>query len=125
MKKTSATGKIAGSLSLAAAGVAAIAAGYYFYGKGGKGHRKEAGNWTKEAKMEILQKIKQMKDVTEAAYQKALNEVLSKYKLVKNIDPAELQNFGKELKAHWEEISKEAAKLTNKGRDKKSAAVTP
>lgn len=114
-KKTSSAGKVAGAVGLAAAGVAAVATGYYFYGKGGKGHRKEVSAWSKKAKLEMLEKIKQMKDVTETAYQNAVGEVVAKYKLVKNIDPKELQTFGQELKAHWTQISKEATKLSNKG----------
>ena len=118
-KKTSNAGKVAGVLGLLAGAAVAIAAGYYFYGKGGRQHRKEAAAWTKKAKLEILEKIKQMKDVSQEAYDKVVEGVLAKYKLIKNIDLKELQNFGDELKAHWAEISKEAAKLGNKGRAKK------
>jgi TRAP-type mannitol/chloroaromatic compound transport system substrate-binding protein len=122
MKNTSISGKVAGGVIGAAAGVAAIAAGYYFYAKGGKTHRKQASVWIKKAKMEMLKKIKPMKVVSQAAYDKAAAEILEKYKLIKNIEPKELQKFGQELKAHWEEISKEAAKLTSKRQAKKSEA---
>ena len=122
MKKTSNAGKVAGVVSLAAGVVAAVATGYYFYGNGGKGHRKEVSDWGKKAKMDMLEKIKQMKAVTKEAYDKALAEVLAKYKQVKNIDPKQLQTFGQELKAHWVEISKQAVKLSNKGQIKKTAA---
>lgn len=121
VKKTSNAEKMAGAVGLAAAGVAAVATGYYFYGKGGKAHRKEASAWTKKAKLEMLQRIKQMKVVSGAAYHKAASEVLAKYKQVKNIDPKELQTFGKELKAHWEKISKDASKLSAKTLVKKPA----
>jgi hypothetical protein len=78
MEKTSAAVKVAGALGLAT-GAATVVAGYYFFGKNGKEHRKQAGNWTKNAKMEMLEKIKQMKDVSQDAYNEALDEVLSKY----------------------------------------------
>ena len=117
-------GKIAGRVIGAAAGVAAVAAGVYFYGKHGKKHREQTAAWTKKAKMEMLEKIKQMKTVTQEAYQKAADEIMAKYKLVKNIDPKELQKFVQELKAHWEEISKEAAKLGGTVRAKKPEAKT-
>jgi hypothetical protein len=118
MVKTSIAGKVArGALGLAA-GAAAVAAGYYFFGKDGKEHRKEAGNWTKKAKMEMLEKIKQMKDVSKDAYQGALEDVLKKYQELKGVDPKELKKFGQELMAHWEKISKDAAKLINKSSDK-------
>jgi hypothetical protein len=120
-KKTSNAGKVAGAVGLAAAAVAAAATGYYFYGKGGKAHRKEAGEWTKKAKTEVLGKIKQMKDVTQETYNKVVEDVLAKYKKIKSIDLKELQIFGQELKAHWEQISKEAAILSGKGHAKKSS----
>lgn len=120
-KKTSTAEKIDRNLGLAAGVFAALAAGYYFYGKGGKQHRKQASVWSKKAKKEMLQKIKQMKTVTKTAYHTAAGEVLAKYKLAKSIDPKELLSFGQELKAHWAEISKEAAKLTVKGHAKKSS----
>ena len=115
-------GKIAGRVMGAAAGVAAVAAGIYFYGKHGKKHREQIAAWTKKAKLEMLEKIKQMKTVTQEAYNKAADEILEKYKLVKNIDPKELQKFVRELKAHWEAISKEAAKLGGTVRAKKLEA---
>ncbi len=122
MKKTSGAGKVAGVLGLAAGVVAAAAAGYYFYGKGGKAHRKQASAWSKSAKLEMLKKIKRMKSVSKAAYHKASDEVMAKYKQVKNIDPKELQLFGRELKAHWAKISKDALKLANKNIIKKPEA---
>ena len=36
-----------------------------------------------------------MKEVTKTAYDKAVAEILEKYKQVKNIDPKQLQNFGR------------------------------
>lgn len=64
--------------------------------------------------MEMFEKIKQMKEVSKDAYQGALDDVLEKYKELKGVDPKELKKFGQELMAHWEKISKDAAKLTDK-----------
>lgn len=119
MEKTSSAVKAAGVLGLAT-GAATVAAGYYFFGKSGKEHRKEAGNWAKKAKVEMLEKIKQMKDVSKDAYQGALEDVLAKYQEIKGIDPKELKKFGQELMAHWDKISKDAAKLGSKDHAKKS-----
>jgi len=116
MKKKSSAGKIAAGLGLAA--VAAVAAGYYFSGKEGKKHLKQLSGWSKKAKGEMLQKITKMKAVSEQTYNKAAQEVLTKYKQAKNIDPKELQAFGRELKGHWKKIAKEAGRLGAK----KSAA---
>jgi hypothetical protein len=118
MEKTSAAVKVAGALGLAT-GAATVAAGYYFFGKNGKEHRKQAGNWSKKAKMEMLEKIREMKDVSQDAYKEALDEVLEKYKRLDGIDLKELKSFGQELMAHWEKISKDAAKLGSKVQAKK------
>lgn len=123
MTKKSSAGRIAGGLGLAAvaAAVAAVAAGYYFSGKEGKKHLKELSGWSKKAKGEMLQKIKKMKAVSKRAYDEAAQEVLAKYKQAKNIDPKELQAFGRELKNHWKKIAKEISKLGAKKQAKKTA----
>lgn len=111
--KRSSAIKIAEGLGIAAlaAGAAAAAAGIYFSGKEGKKRLKQLSGWSKKAKIEMLQKIKKMKTVSKQAYDQAAKEVLAKYKQAKNIDPKELQAFGRELKSHWNKISKEVSKL--------------
>jgi hypothetical protein len=113
MNKKSSSSKIAGGLGLAAlaAGVAAIAAKNYFGGKEGKKRLKKLSGWSEKAKAEMLIKIKNMKAVSKQAYDQAATEVLAKYKQAKNIDPKELEAFGKELKGHWEKITKDISKL--------------
>lgn len=113
MNKKSSANKLAQGLGLAAltAGAAAVAAGYYFSGKEGKKHLKQLSGWNKKAKADMLQKIKNMRTVSKQAYDAAAKEVLAKYKQAKNIDPKELQAFGRELKGHWEKIAKEVSKL--------------
>ncbi len=122
MAKQSPVRKIATGVGLAA--LAAAAAGtYYFYGAGGEKHRKAAKAWAKRAKSEMMKKIKGMKSVSKQAYSQAVKEVMDKYKQVKNIDPSELAALGKELSGHWENISKDLAKLGSKAKTtvKKSA----
>jgi uncharacterized protein HemX len=116
MNKKSSTGKIAVGLGLAAvaAAAAAVAAGYYFSGEQGKKHRKEFADWSGKAKADMLIKIKKMGAFSKQAYNEAAEEVLAKYKQAKNIDPKELQAFGRELKGHWEKIAKEVSKLGTK-----------
>ena len=124
MSKKSTSKKIAGGLGLAAlaAGAAAVAAGYYFTGKEGKKNLKKLSGWSKKANAEMLVKIKQMKAVSKQTYDHAAKEVLAKYKQAKNIDPKELEAFGRELKRHWEKISKEVTKLGAKKKTAKKAS---
>jgi len=113
MAKKSSGAKVAEGLGIAAlaAGAAAVAAGYYFSGKEGKKHRKQVSAWSKQAKMEMVKKLKEMRTVSKQAYNKAAAEVLAKYKQAKNVDPEELMAFGQEIKGHWDKISKEVSKL--------------
>ena len=110
MAKKSAAGKIAGGLAVAAL-AASAAATYYFAGPGGKKHRKQVSAFSKKAKGEMLNKIKQMKTVSAVAYSQAAKEVLAKYKQAKHIAPGELAALASELKGHWDKISKDVAKL--------------
>lgn len=97
---------------MAAAGIAALAAAaagaYYFYhGKEGPKHRKQLKSWAVKAKGEMMERMEKMKDFSQVAYNKAVDEVMDKYKRVKNIDPKELADLGMELKGHWDRISKQ------------------
>jgi hypothetical protein len=123
MTKKSSGVKIAEGLGVAAlaAGVAAVAAGYYFSGKEGKKHRKQVSAWSKQAKMEMVKRLKEMRTVSKQAYNKAAGEVLAKYKQAKNVDPEELMAFGQEIKGHWDKISKEVKKLGAKKAPAKKA----
>jgi hypothetical protein len=120
-KNTSAAGKVAAGLGVAALAAGAAAA-YYFSGPTGKKHRRDISSWTKKAKTEMVAKIKQMNHVSKAAYEQAAKEILAKYKQAKNIDPAELVALGRELKGHWDKISREVAKLGAKSRKAGAAA---
>jgi len=125
-KKTSGVGKAAAGLGLAAL-AAGAAATYFFSGSEGKKHQQQAQALGKKAKTEMLHRIKQMKSVSKKTYDQAAKEVLAKYKQVKNIDPGELTALGKELKGHWDSISKtldKAAKAGLKAMPKKSPSKT-
>ena len=93
-----------------AAGAAAIAGAYYFYGKEGAKHRKNLKSWTVKAQGEIMEKMEGMQEVTRKKYDAVVTQVLSQYKTMKNVDAAELQALARELKGHWEAISKTLSK---------------
>ena len=103
------------SLSTAAkagigAGIAALAAAaagaYYFYGsKHAAKNRKAMKSWAVKAKGEVMEKLENLKDVSEKSYHKAVNDVVAKYKKLKNIDPKELAALTAELRNSWARIS--------------------
>lgn len=99
----------------AAVGLAALAAAaagaYYFYGsKNAAKHRKQMKSWTVKAKAEVMEKMEQMNNLSQGAYEKAVAEVTNKYKHFKNVPPKELQNLSKELKSHWKSIAAHLSK---------------
>ena len=111
--------KVAYGVGLAAL-AAATAGAYFLYGtKQGVKTRKQIKGWMLKAKGEILEKMENMQDISEEAYDKVIDEVQAKYKAVKNIDKKDLEDFGKELKAHWKDIKKEVDKKINPKKGKK------
>ncbi|HVY67383.1 MAG TPA: hypothetical protein VHA30_00585 [Patescibacteria group bacterium] len=94
-----------------AALAAAAAASYYFAGPQGKKHRAQAAAWTKQAKTDMLKKIKAMEKFSQTAYDQASREVLAKYRQAKGIKPEELKELAAELQKHWKKISGQVKKL--------------
>jgi len=113
MTKSSSVGRVAAGLGIAALAATAAAA-YYFSGTSGKKHRRQISAWAKKAKAEMVGEIKKMKVVSKSAYEKAAKEVMAKYKQAKNVKPEELAALGRELKGHWNKISKTVSALGKK-----------
>ena len=99
-----------GSGAAAGLGIAALAAAaagaYFFYGseKAGK-RRKQLKSWAVKAQGDVMEKIEQMQDVSQGAYDAAVTEVMAKYKKFKNVDPAELAAAASEMKKQWNKIA--------------------
>jgi len=111
--------KVAYGIGLAAL-AAATAGAYFLYGtKQGAKTRKQIKGWMLKAKGEVLEKLEGMKDISQEAYDKVIDEVEAKYKAVKNIDQKDIAAFGKELKSHWKDIKKEVDKKINPKKRKK------
>lgn len=108
-----------GAAALGLAALAAAAAGaYYFYGsKAATSHRNKMKAWVLKAQADVMEKMEMLQDVTKEGYEKTVNQVMDKYKKVKNIPPEELAQMAKEMKSHWSRISgqlKEAMAKTKK-----------
>lgn len=107
------------SAGVGIAALAAAAAGaYYFYGKNGSKHRKNLKSWAVKARGEVMERVEKLRDVSQATYSKAVEQVMDKYKRVKNIDPQELADLGAELKGHWDRIYTQISGPASKGRKK-------
>ena len=95
--------------------VAAAAAGaYLLYGKHAKKNRKLVKSWAIKARAEVLEKIEALKQIDKASYQKAIDDVTTRYRTIKNVSSKELAELARELKSHWNDISKEMSKKKKK-----------
>jgi len=89
-----------------AALTAAAAGAYYFYGaKHSAQHRKQMKGWMIKARGEVVERLENIKNITEENYNNAVNQVTDKYKKLNKIDPKELQALATDLRKHWKNIS--------------------
>jgi hypothetical protein len=107
-------------LAKTAAGLAALAAAagaYYFYGsKHAAKNRKTMKTWAVKARGDVMEKLEQMKNLSQQNYQEAVNEVLAKYKRLEKASPKELDLLKRELHGHWKNIAKLLPKAAAKPR---------
>lgn len=104
------------------AGVAALgAAAYLLFGPNGKKNQKALRGWTIKMKGEIIEKLEQVKEITEPVYQDIVSKVEAKYAKLKNIKPEELAEIVGDIKKQWKSIVKEAKKTAPKKVVKKVA----
>ncbi|MDP1624949.1 MAG: hypothetical protein Q8L64_04225 [bacterium] len=111
-----------------AAGIAAVSAAaigaYYLYGhKDAKKHRTTVKGWMLKAKGEVLEELEKVKDVSESTYASAVDAVAKKYHQLKQVDPAELEIFIREMRDHWDGIRRTVSKTSKK--PKATAAKKP
>jgi len=88
--------------------IAALSAGaYYLYGtKEGAKKRVKVRGWVLKAKGEVMEKMENLKEVNENAYNTIVDTVMNKYKTLKSIDPTEVEALVTDLKKHWKSIKK-------------------
>lgn len=100
-----------------AAGALTALGAYFIYGtKAGKPVRKAIKGWMIKAKGEILEKLEEAGDLTESAYHNVVEEVLSKYRNLKNVTAEDLAMLAGELRGSWVAIQKQ---LKNSGKKAK------
>ncbi|HLC48941.1 MAG TPA: hypothetical protein VJI96_00970 [Candidatus Andersenbacteria bacterium] len=101
-------------------GLAALAAGAIFlYGKDGAKRRKQVKSWMLKAKGDVLEKLENLEDFSQASYNRIVDEVASHYKQLKNIDSSEIVEMVTELKGHFNSIQKQLNKKPTKKVKKK------
>lgn len=99
------TGKIAG----ASLGVAAIAAlgTYLMYGERGEKNRQLIAGWTLKMKGEVLEKVEEVKELSEEEYYRIVDEISARYARLGKASAEELRRLTADLKGAWDHISRE------------------
>lgn len=93
----------------ASLGVAAIAAlgTYLMYGERGERNRKIIAGWALKMKGEVLEKVEEIKELSEEEYFRIVDEVSARYSRLGRVSAEELRHMTSELKGAWAHISHE------------------
>lgn len=75
--------------------------------------------WMESMKKDVASRAKKVKDLSKAKYEEIVEDVMPKYETLKDVSSTELDNFSKELKSHWNNVSKGVAKTKKAGSSKK------
>ncbi len=107
---------------------ALVAASYFLYGsKEGKKRRTQIRGWMMKAKGEVLDKMERLNKLDKKSYNELVDSVTTKYKKLGHVETKEVVELARDLKRHWDTISKqieEGEKKTSRGRTKKPARQT-
>jgi len=91
----------------ALAGVAAAAAGYYFYGPKGKQHRTKIQSWTLKAHADVMEQVEKLKEIDRKSFDRVIDGAVSKYTKGRKIAAKEAAEFANDLKKQWAHVEKE------------------
>jgi len=104
MKNDSTKTTIVDGLILWAEVIAASAALYVLFN--GKENAPKVKEWAMNMEQELVEKIDKVKDMTESALTKIIDEVKEKYEQMKDIDQDELKKTVDALRDHWASVIK-------------------
>lgn len=91
-------------LGVSLAGLAATA--YFFFGPKGKKHQQQAKAWAIKMKGEVVEKLEMAREITEPIYREIIDTVARGYKKGKKARQPEIDELAKDLKKHWQPMSK-------------------
>lgn len=107
-KSLSTSQKVGIGVGLTAAAAAAAGA-YFLYGSpNATKNRTQVKSWMLKAKAEVLEKLEYAKEMTQAEYETLIDEIAKTYSSLKVASKTDIVDFKKEMKAHWNKISKHA-----------------
>jgi len=105
---------------VAAAIVAAAAAGNYFYGsKDAEKHRRIAAEWANNFMEDVMEKLKTLKNADQAAVMEMIDKAANFYHEARKAKREDILAADAELKQNWKELKKELLDLDKKFSPKK------
>jgi hypothetical protein len=110
---------------LIGAGLAALAAGaYFFLGPKGKKHQKQMRGWMVKMKGEVLEKLEEAKEITEPIYNDIVDSVAKTNAVAGKIPQTEIKALAGDLKRQWRSLSRslKGQKRTASKRSSRSSA---
>lgn len=127
-KKLSEAQKVGLGIGLTAAAVSAAGAFFLYGSKNASKNRKKVKGWALKAKGEVLEALEKAESITEKEYKDLVESAVGAYGTLKNASKGEVQDFKREMLAHWGDLqkSKVIKKLTlpAKPASKKAARKT-
>jgi hypothetical protein len=116
-KKSAASGAakknhaVAAGVGLGAVAVAAAGAFFLYGSKNAAKNRKQVKSWALKAKAEVLERLEDAQEMTQAEYEQLIKSVSAAYAGAKNASKKDILEFSNEMKGHWKSIEKVAAPL--------------
>jgi hypothetical protein len=107
-KKKTKGGSGAVKLAVIGASLAGMAAAYFFLGPKGKKHQKDAKAWAIKMKGDVVEKLENIKDVSEPVYHEIVDGVAEEYKKGMKAGKLEIEELAADLKKHWKTLSRSA-----------------
>lgn len=113
---------VSSMMAMGAGAIALAASTYYLFGPAGKIHRKKAAGWMLKMKGEIIEKIEEAGEMSEAAYHSIVDSALASQVAAGKISPEELTAYAAGLKSQWKNILK-TLKPAKKSKKKSASAA--
>jgi gas vesicle protein len=98
-------GMSGGAMVAVGAGIAAVAAAsYLLLGPSGKENREKMKDWMSSMKEDVIEKMKDVKELTEPVYHKIVDAAVASQVITSKLSREDLMAFADRLKGQWKEI---------------------
>ena len=109
-------GILAGSVALIG-----LAAGYLYGTEEGRRQRKQLSGWLANIRNDIISQLENLRYIDEDTYCQIIDDVVSRYRHVDEIDAGELLDFAHDMKDHYETVRQQIEQGKEKASSKKNS----